>query len=123
MRLAEIEQFVGPAVSTGQFLLAEATRSQNGLVTPIAAVMWASVSAPIDQRLSATPAQPMNLTPADWKSGDIIWIVDAVGDQQTISSMIKKLQETAWKGRTAKMRAQGEGGRIVAHVLMERASG
>ena len=121
-KLSDIEVIVGPAISTGQFLLAEATRAQNGLVTPIAAILWACVSPAIDKRIAADPSQPMALTAAEWKSGDIIWIVDAIGDQTTIGAMIKNLQDATWKGRTVRMRAQGEGGRIVAHTLMQAQS-
>ena len=122
MRLCDIETVVGAAVSTGQFSLAEATHKQNGIVTPIAAVLWASVSPAIDARISAEPGKPFALTPPDWKSGETIWLIEAIGDQQMLGSMLQRLQTTVWKGRTVKMRAQGEGGRIVAQTLTEKMS-
>lgn len=121
MRLSEIENIVGPAVMSGQFSLAEATHKQHGLVTPVAAVLWAGVSDAIDARLSAQPEQPMNLTPADWKSGNTIWIVEAIGDQKVVGAMLGRLQESTWNGRTVKMRSQGEGGRIIASTLAKSA--
>jgi len=117
MRLAEIENIVAPAVMTGQFSLAEATHKQHGLVTPVAVVLWANVSDQIDARISGQPELPMNLAPPDWKSGKTVWIVEAIGDQKVVGAMLGRLQETTWKGRTVKMRSQGEGGRIVATVL------
>lgn len=120
LRLADIEMFVGPAVTTGQFSLAEATHKQNGLVTPVAVVLWASVSDAVDARISAAPQQPLSLVAADWKSGDTIWIVEAIGDQKMIGTMLQRLQATQWKGRTVKMRAHGEGGWVVTQVLPSR---
>jgi hemolysin-activating ACP:hemolysin acyltransferase len=117
MRLSDIEKLVGPAISTGQFLLAEATRVENGLVTPIAAIAWAHVSDAVDRRIASDPSQPLSLTVPEWKCGDIVWIVDAVGDQGTIATMFKNLQSTAWKGKKVRMRAQAPAGGIVIHTL------
>ncbi len=121
MRLCDIETLVIPALTTGQFSLAEAAHKQNGLVTPVSVVLWASVSGAIDERITAAPEQPLAFGAADWKSGDIIWIVEAVGDQKAIGETMSRLQTNAWKGRTVKMRTQGEDGGIVAYVLQQAA--
>lgn len=121
MRLADIESVVGPAVTTGQFSLAEATHKKNGLVTPVAVVLWASVSDAVDQKLAAQPAQPLRLATTDWKSGDHIWIIEAIGEQRMLGAMLKQLQDSTWKGRGVKMRAKDGEGRIAVRLLGAKA--
>lgn len=122
-RLVDIENIVGPAVTTGQYSLAEATHKQNGLVTPVAVVLWASVSAAIDARISTEPEKPFSLASDEWKSGDRIWLVEAIGNQQVIGTMLQRLQATHWKGRTVKIRAPIGGGRVVTQILKEKSGG
>lgn len=121
MRLADIESVVGPAVTTGQFSLAEATHKKNGLVSPVAIVLWASVSDAINRELSANPAQPPKLAVADWKSGDHIWIIEAIGEQRMLGAMLKQLQASAWKDRSVKMRAREDDGRVAVRSLGPKA--
>jgi hemolysin-activating ACP:hemolysin acyltransferase len=113
--LAEIEEMVRPAVLSGQFSLAQATHRKNGLVAPVAAVLWASVSESIDRRLSS--GAPAKLQDADWKSGNIIWVVDAVGDNRMLNAMVKRLREKTWKGRLVKVRARTASGKVNTRIL------
>lgn len=113
--LGDIEQMVRPAILSGQFSLAEATNQKNGMVTPVAAVLWASVSQGVDRRLSS--GEPAKLQAADWKSGNIIWIVDAVGETRMLDAMVKRLRERTWKGRTVKVRARSTNGKLSTRVL------
>lgn len=121
MRLADIESVVGPAVTTGQFSLAEATHKKNGLVTPVAIVLWASVSDAIDRELSTNPARPLKLAVADWKSGDHVWIIEAIGEQRMLGAMLKQLQASAWKDRDVKMRAREDDGGVAVRLLGTKA--
>ncbi|MGE0022404.1 MAG: toxin-activating lysine-acyltransferase [Hyphomicrobium sp.] len=118
--LSDIEQVVSPAVMSGQFVLAEATHEKNGLATPVAAVLWASVSDAVDRRLSS--GEPTRLQPSEWKSGNIVWIVDAVGDTRMLNAMVKRLREKQWKGRLVKVRAKGTNGKFTARVVQAAAS-
>jgi len=118
--LSEIEQLVSPAVMSGQFVLAEATHEKNGLATPVAAVLWASVSDAIDRRLSS--GEPTRLQPSEWKSGNTVWIVDAVGDARMLNAMVKRLREKQWKGRLVKVRAKGTNGKFATRVVQAAAS-
>jgi hypothetical protein len=34
----------------------------------------------VDKRLSENLTAPIRLRPDEWKSGDILWLVDAIGD-------------------------------------------
>ncbi len=102
--LSSLEQLVVPAITTGQFMIAEAQVKKSGLVTPVAVVLWASVSEEIDRRLSGNGGEPVKLAPKDWKSGDIPWLIIAAGDPRLIKALLQRLQETALKGRPLKSR-------------------
>ena len=115
--LGEIEALVVPAVTTGQFLVAEAQSKANGFVTPIGAVLWASVSEEVDRRLSSNLDQPFKLAPNEWRSGEIPWLVTLAGDQRIINPMIKQLQETRLKGGGLKMRVKGQDGKTTVGVF------
>lgn len=114
--LAELEALVVPAITSGQFSLAEATHRQNGLVTPIAAVLWANVSAEVDQRLSAEPER-FHLERQEWRSGDIVWIVEAVGDKEAVARTLQRQKAGMWKDRPVKIRVRDASGRVSIRVL------
>lgn len=103
--LADLEHLVLPAINTGQFTIAEAQEKKSGLTMPVAAILWASVSEEVDQRLSESQDQPLTLAPKEWKSGDIPWLIAAVGDQRLIKALQQRLQETTLKDRPLKSRA------------------
>ena len=115
--LQDLEWLVVPAVLSNQFLLAEARAKGNGFTAPVGIVMWASVSAEVDQRLTANIAQPMRLKPEDWRSGDILWLVDAVGPAKLIGSMLQQLHAKVFKGRQVKLRAQGQDGKPAVRTM------
>ena len=52
----------------------------------------------------------MRLKPDEWKSGDILWLVDAVGEGRIVEAMLKRLVATEWKGREARMRVRAPDG-------------
>jgi hemolysin-activating ACP:hemolysin acyltransferase len=112
--LEQIAEVVTPAVISGQFSLAEATNKKDGLVTPVAAVLWASVSEAVDRHLTGGATK---LQAGDWNSGNIIWIMAAVGDSRTVNAMLKTLREKAWKGRLVKARARNESGKSSMRIL------
>ncbi len=114
MPLSYLEQMVVPAITTGQFMIAEAQAKKSGFVTPVAAVLWASVSEEIDRRLSDKTAEAVKLDPKDWKSGDIPWVIVAAGDQRVIKVLLQRIQETALKGRPLKFRSPKKGDETVA---------
>src|SRR5262249_50333136 len=74
--LADLEWLVVPALTSGQYAVAEA-KIKDRLSVPAAAVLWASVSPEVDKRLSEALNSPIRLQPAEWKSGDILWLVEA----------------------------------------------
>ena len=112
--LSTLEEMVVPALTTGQFMIAETQAKDSGFVTPVAAVLWASVSEEIDRRLSDNTGEPVKLGPKDWKSGDIPWAIVAAGDQRVIKTLVQRIQETALKGRQLKFRSPNKGDEAVA---------
>ena len=115
--LSELEWLVVPAVLTGQYLLAEAQSSSNGLTAPVGVVLWASVSADVDRRLSSPPAKAPRLKPSEWKSGDILWVVEAAGDTRLVGAMIKRLAKREWQGKPVKIWGRGKDGKAALRTL------
>jgi hemolysin-activating ACP:hemolysin acyltransferase len=109
--LADMEWLVVPALVKGQFSLATAQNKANGLTAPVGLMLWASVSEEVDKRLSATSEQPLRLKPQEWKSGDILWVITAVGQEQVVQGMLKKIQDRQWKRRPAKAYARDKDGK------------
>lgn len=56
---------------------------------PIGVALWAYVNERVDERLSGGNAR---LAPADWKSGDILWLVDIVAPYGGQEEMLKDLK-------------------------------
>lgn len=101
----------GAGHRTRQFRVGEGAMAENGVVVPVAAVLWASVSPEVDQRLAQNLDQPMRLKPHEWRSGDIVWIVEAVGDSKTITAMLQHLKQNELKDQTVRMRVKGKDGK------------
>ncbi len=68
--------------------------TKNGL--PYAFVTWALVNDEIDSRLRS--AHP-KLAPHEWKSGDHIWLMDAVAPFGLLDETLRELRETMFPGR------------------------
>lgn len=92
-----------PAVGTGQFLIAEGRNQKPGRAGPFAVLLWAEVNQQVDDRLTRDRGQLLQLAEADRKSGDIVWITVAVGEQRLVSQMIERLRATNFKGRPVKL--------------------
>ncbi len=107
--ISTLEALVVPAVATGQFMIAETQAKEDGSITPVAAILWASVSDEVDGRLSARSDGPVTLAPKEWESGDIPWLILAVGDKRLVEALTQKAQETALKGRPLKSRVAAGG--------------
>jgi cytolysin-activating lysine-acyltransferase len=115
--LGDLEWLVVPALKTGQWRVVGAQSKQNGVSFPVAVALWARVSAEVDKKLSENLHVPIMLRPDEWKSGDILWLVDAVNDPRVVPQLLKQLLETSFKGRETKVRAAGEDGKITVRRL------
>ena len=116
--IAALEEIAIPAVLTGQFSLAQAQSSVNGMVAPVGVVFWARVSPVVDQRLTERiVTEPVRLQLPEWRSGLIIWIVDAVGEHKVVEAMLTRLLETEWNGQEVRLRARTKDGSYKVGVL------
>lgn len=121
--LSDLEWLAVPAVTTGQFALAEAQSKTNGMMAPVGLVLWASVSPEVDARLRAELASGLTLKPNEWKSGDILWVVEAVGDPKILQAMLQRTSQNEWQGRPANLRIRDKDGIVKAGVLSQRPAG
>ena len=112
LTLTDLEWLVVPALTTGQLAIADAQSKDTGHVTPAAAVLWALVSPEVDRRLFKQGDQ-VQLKAKEWQSGDIPWIMMALGDRTITGNLLKRVTKTIFKGRSPKMRTRGPDGKIV----------
>jgi cytolysin-activating lysine-acyltransferase len=115
--LGDLEWLVLPPLLTGQCQVVEAKAQVNGPGIPVAVVFWASVSAEVDKRLSENLNAPIRLRPDEWRSGDILWLVDVVGDGRLVTALLKQLNESTFKGKQMKVRARGQDGKLIVRTL------
>jgi hemolysin-activating ACP:hemolysin acyltransferase len=115
--LADLEWLVLPPLLTGQWFVAEAKAHPNGPGVPVATALWASVSSDVDKRLSDNLNAPIRLRPDEWKSGEILWLVEVVGDGRVVLPLLKQLDESAFKDKEVKLRARSQDGKLVLRTL------
>jgi hemolysin-activating ACP:hemolysin acyltransferase len=115
--LGDLEWLVLPPLLSGQCSVAEAKSKENGTSVPVAVALWASVSADVDRRLTENLTTPIRLRPDEWRSGDILWLIDAVGDRRVVPGLLKQLADNTFKGREIKVRGRGEGGKVEVKSL------
>ena len=124
LRLADLEWLVLPPVMAGQFKLGHAQMQPDGAKTqkdasyvPVAVALWARVSPNLDKALSENLDKQARLHPADWATGDNIWLMAAAGDQRAVPKFLEQLKETEFKGKQVKMRVRGPDGKVVIKTL------
>jgi hemolysin-activating ACP:hemolysin acyltransferase len=120
--LADLEWLVVPPMLAGQYRIGEVKQKQGDAGIPVAVVMWASVSPDVDKRLMDAGTAPIRLRPDEWKSGDILWLVHAVGEPRFVQQVLKPLIETTFNGRAVKVRGRGQDGQPTVHVLPTNAA-
>jgi hemolysin-activating ACP:hemolysin acyltransferase len=120
--LGDLEWLVIPPLLTGQYTVANTSSKQNGVTVPVAIALWASVSADVDKKLSENLHLPIKLRPDEWRSGDVLWLIDAVGDPRAVPQLLKQLVETTFKGREVKLRVARENGKVTVQRIAETAS-
>jgi len=119
LTLADLEWLVFPPLVTGQFAIAEVRAKDAAAGVPAALVLWASVSAEVDKKLTENPGAPIKLRPDEWKSGDILWLIEAVGDARVVPQFLKELSEKALKGRSVKVRTRDKDGKAIVSTLSD----
>ena len=115
--LSDLEWMVLPAITTGQFAIAEQRHKDSGLTSPRAAILWASVSDEVDQRLSANRSGAIRLKPSEWSSGANAWLIDAVGDARAIKMLMDQVLSGPLKTRALKTMVRGPDGKPTVQIL------
>ena len=102
--LLTLEGLVLPSLISGQFAILEGQEMGQSIVAPMAVILWASVSEDVDQKLSGNSNSPTKLTAKDWKSGDVPWIILAVGDERFVTKLKSHVEKRVLNGRQFKYR-------------------
>ncbi|MBC8049938.1 MAG: toxin-activating lysine-acyltransferase [Chitinophagales bacterium] len=118
LTLAQIETLLMPAVLNKQYIVARAKPKDDPEAAgmPVGVVIWARVSEALYKRLSMELDTSLMLSPADWTSGDHLWIIDVVGAPATAAAMVDELKKSVFAGREAKVRGNKDG-KIVVQTL------
>jgi cytolysin-activating lysine-acyltransferase len=120
LALADLEWLVFPALKTGQYRIAEVkAKDGNGPAVAAAVVLWASVSAEVDKKLTENLGLSYRLRPDEWRSGDIPWLIEAAGDARVVSALLKQLQETTTNAGQMKMRVHAKDGGLTIQTLKQ----
>jgi cytolysin-activating lysine-acyltransferase len=148
VRLADLEWLVLPAIMSGQFRLAQAPvqpaqskaaaakpapgkaqaaggqsgPADGGMMVPVAVALWARVSPEIDKALTETVDKQVRLHPAQWASGNNLWLMAVAGDQRALPSFLKQLREHEFKGKVVKTRVRGADGKVAIKTLSGKAA-
>jgi hemolysin-activating ACP:hemolysin acyltransferase len=99
-----------PPLLVEQFAITEAGQQGAVLPSPFAAALWARVSPKVDRRLSEDKDRFVRLAAEEWQSGDIFWIIDAVGHPDIVPAFLEELVATHFAGQHPKMRVIGKQG-------------
>jgi hemolysin-activating ACP:hemolysin acyltransferase len=121
-KLSDLRWLVLPAVRAGQFALMQAQSKSQGFTAPVAAVLWARVSAEVDKRLSENLGEPIRLGPREWRSGDILWLIDAIGDERAVAALVQRLRAKEWKGKPVKARMTDAKGEVKVRLIEPQAA-
>ena len=121
MPLGQIASMIGPAIDAGLFAIADGQpKDQSGPAMPIAFIIWARVSEDVDKKLSENLQEMVTLTPRDWTSGDIHWLLLSVGPQQAVGAILKSVSEKLPSGQSFKTRfTDKDGQQKVGFVSLE----
>ncbi len=117
LRIGDLEWLVIPPLLAGQARIALSRYSKDGPIVPVAAALWARVSASVDKRLGQDLEKPPLLRASEWTSGDILWLMTLAGEPKALAELLPQLQQSDFKGRAVKMRVQMNDGKTVVQTL------
>jgi len=118
-KIGDLEWLLLPAIINQQFRIGEfkLDEAQGGASVPASLVLWALVSPEVDKRLTETTGVEPRLTPKDWTSGDIPWLVYAAGETRFVRPVVEQLMATTFKDRTLKVLGRDKDNNVKIHVL------
>jgi hemolysin-activating ACP:hemolysin acyltransferase len=105
LHVSDLTWLVVPPLLVEQVAIVEALQEGHVLPTPYAAAVWARVSPEVDRRLSEDRDGSARLAADEWQSGDILWIIDAVGHPDIVPPFLEEFVATHFPGQYPKMRA------------------
>lgn len=118
MPLRQINGLIGPAIVVGQYAIVQSQQKETGIVgPPVAVVLWATVSEEVDRKMTDGANGTVMLSPQDWKSGDIRWLMLSSGPEQAVNGVLKALSEKLPPGKSFKARFADEKGGAQIGVL------
>jgi len=115
--IAALRWMVLPPLLAGQFSIGLSRAKQDVPAVPVAVALWARVSPEVDKRLTESLDKPIQLRPREWRSGEILWLVEAIGSQRALPAFLKRVGETVSKGREVKVRCRGADGTVSVKTL------
>jgi hemolysin-activating ACP:hemolysin acyltransferase len=118
-KIGDLEWLLLPPITNRQFRIGEVKldEAHGGATVPASLVLWAFVSPEVDKRLSETTEAEPKLTPAEWTSGDIPWLVHAAGETRFVRPVVDQLMATTFKGRTLKVLGRDKDNNVKIHIL------
>lgn len=93
MFIADLEWLVMPPVLAGQYRI---FRSKEG---PIGVALWAYLSEKAEKRIAEGLGR---IAPAEWRSGDSLWIIDLIAPFGGEDKMIDEMKKSVFKGQSFK---------------------
>ncbi len=110
MTLSELRKFVLPAVTTNQYLVAEARAKDSQITTPLGVLLWARLSDELNQKLVAQNGTRSLLSGDEWNSGSHLWIIETIGSPKIVKAMVHQLIEGPFKEQAFKFCTRSEDG-------------
>lgn len=108
--ISDLEWMVLQPVSLGQF------RVFHGEDFPVGVLFWAYVNEAVEERLAKGIVR---LSPDDWKSGDRLWLVDAITPFGNAQQMLDDLVKNVFPATPFKYLQRDENGGLVVKTSIE----
>lgn len=105
--ISDLEWMVLQPVSLGQF------RIFHGEEFPVGVLFWAYVNGEVEDRLQQGITR---LSPADWKSGNRLWLVDAITPFGNVQKMLEDLKQNVFPDTPFKYMQRNDKGELVART-------
>jgi len=107
--IADAEWLIFAPVARSRFRI---YRDEKG--APAGCVLWASLSDEVEKRVESGATR---LAPADWTSGDNLWIIDVIAPKGKAAGMVDDMRNTVFKGRRFKFHATDQSGKRAVQVV------
>ncbi|MFH2131642.1 MAG: toxin-activating lysine-acyltransferase [bacterium] len=103
--ISDLEWMVLQPVSLGQF------RVFHGEDFPVGVLFWGFVNEAVEERIKQGVTR---LSPGDWKSGDRLWLIDAITPFGNVQQMLDDLTKNVFPDRPYQYMQRDEAGKLVA---------